>query len=327
MSESKRASDFHFHCHTLSGVNPGPRLIVLGAVHGNETCGTKAIERVLCDIEESRLNITSGMVTFVPITNPLAYHRHQRTGDRNLNRNLYPVENPKDFEDHVANWLCPLLAEHDVLLDLHSTRAQNPAFAMLGPEDNSGNLQAFKHQDEERALALRLGVNRFVDGWLSTYAQGVERRIEQSNDSATALNPLNTDPRYGVGTTEYMRSVGGYSITLECGQHDDPNSPEVGYRAILNTLAHLGITDSPPPEPVTTYEALHMYDVIDRNHAGDTFTQAWASFNPMRKGDLIGIRHNGTKLIAEADGCILFPDAKAEPGNEWFYLAKTVDHI
>ena len=155
MSESKRASDFHFHCHTLSGVKPGPRLIVLGAVHGNETCGTKAIERVLCDIEESRLNITSGMVTFVPITNPLAYHRHQRTGDRNLNRNLYPVENPKDFEDHVANWLCPLLAEHDVLLDLHSTRAQNPAFAMLGPEDNSGNLQAFKHQDEERALALR----------------------------------------------------------------------------------------------------------------------------------------------------------------------------
>ena len=29
-------------------------------------------------------------------------------------------------------------------------------------------------------------------------------------------------------------------------------------------------------------------------------------------------------FVAEADGCILFPDAKAEPGNEWFYLAKTV---
>ena len=27
---------------------------------------------------------------------------------------------PQDFEDHVANWLCPLLAEHEVLLDLHS---------------------------------------------------------------------------------------------------------------------------------------------------------------------------------------------------------------
>lgn len=317
----------HFHFHRYSGLNVGPRVIVLGAVHGNETCGTLAIQRVLKEIEESRLNIAAGTVTFVPITNPLAYQRCERTGDRNLNRNLYPVAQPKDFEDHVANWLCPLLARHDVLLDLHSTRAQNPAFAMLGPEDNTDLLQPFSHQKKERALALRLGVNRFVDGWLSTYAQGVERRIEQSNDSATALNPLNTDPRYGVGTTEYMRSVGGYSITLECGQHDDPNSPEVGYCAILNTLAHLGITDSTPPEPVTTYEALHMYDVIDRNHAGDTFTQAWASFNPLRKGDLIGIRHNGTKLIAEADGCILFPDAKAEPGNEWFYLAKTVDHI
>ncbi len=302
-------------------------MIVLGAVHGNETCGTKAIHRVLEDIDHSRLIIATGMVTLVPITNPLAYHRRERNGDRNLNRNLYPVSQPKDFEDYIANWLCPLLAQHDALLDLHSTRAQNPAFAMLGPEDNSGTLQAFTHQNEERALALRLGVNRFVDGWLSTYARGVERRIQESKNSERTLNPLNTDPRYGVGTTEYMRSVGGYSITLECGQHDDPNSPDVGYRAILNTLAHLGITDSIPPEPVTTYEALHMYDVIDRNHAGDTFMQAWASFNPLRKGDLIGIRQNGTKLIAEADGCILFPDAKAEPGNEWFYLAKTVEHI
>ncbi len=28
------------------GPRPGPRLVVLGAVHGNETCGTRAIERI-----------------------------------------------------------------------------------------------------------------------------------------------------------------------------------------------------------------------------------------------------------------------------------------
>ena len=319
--------NLYFRQSTFTGLKHGTRLIVLGAVHGNETCGTNAIQRVLRDIEDSRLNIDCGIVTFVPITNPLAYHRRERAGDRNLNRNLYPVEQPEDFEDHVANWLCPLLAQHDVLLDLHSTRAQNPAFAMLGPEDNSNSLQPFTHQEKERALALRLGVNRFVDGWLSTYAQGVERRIRQSRMSGNVLNPLNTDPRYGVGTTEYMRSVGGYSITLECGQHDDPHSPDVGYRAILNTLAHLGITEGTPPEPVKTYEALHMYDVFDRDHVDDTFTRAWASFEPLKKGDLIGVRHDGTRLTADADGCILFPDAKAEMGNEWFYLAKTIKHI
>ncbi len=327
MNDTAHPKNLHFHQSTFSGLSAGTRLIVLGAVHGNEICGTKAIQRVIRDIEDSRLGINCGMVTFVPITNPLAYHRRERTGDRNLNRNLYPVEQPKDFEDHIANWLCPLLAQHDVLLDLHSTRAQNPAFAMLGPENNIDALQPFTHQEKERALALRLGVNRFVDGWLSTYAQGVERRIQQARNSSNALNPLNTDPRYGVGTTEYMRSVGGYSITLECGQHDDSNSPEVGYRAILNTLAHLGITEGPAPEPVKKYEALHMYEVVDRNHVGDTFTRAWASFDPLRKGDLIGVRHDGTRLTADANGCILFPDAKAEPGNEWFYLAKTIEHI
>jgi predicted deacylase len=317
----------HLKSVHFAGLKPGPRLIVTGAVHGNETCGTQAINRVLDDIEHQRLNIVAGSVTFVPITNPLAYARRDRAGERNLNRNLYPVAEPKDFEDHVANWLCPLLAKHEVLLDLHSTRAQNPAFAMLGPENNSGTLQPFKHFEKERALAKRLDVHRFVDGWLNTYAKGVERRVKHLGAGGTRSNQLNTDPRYGVGTTEYMRTVGGYAITLECGAHDDPAAPDVGYRAILNTLAFLGISSSPPPAPVEKYEALRMVEVHDKNSEGDTFSRAWASFDPLKKGDLIGTRQDGTRLTAEDDGCILFPDAKALPGNEWFYLTKTIAEI
>ncbi len=316
-----------FKSITYTGQDAGPRLIVTGAVHGNETCGTKAIVRVIDDIDSQRLSIVAGSVTFVPITNPLAYARGERTGDRNLNRNLYPVKAPRDFEDHIANWLCPLLAQHDVLLDLHSTRAQNPPFAMLGPENNTGDLQPFVHYEKERALAKVLGVKRFVDGWLATYARGVDRRVAYAASTGKQLNPLNTDPHYGVGTTEYMRSVGGYSITLECGSHDDPASPEVAYRAILNTLAHLSLIDAPKPSPIAEFEALHMYEVHDRNHADDRFVRTWASFDPLKKGDVIGMRHDGINVVADADGCILFPDAKAEPGNEWFYVAKTLDHI
>jgi uncharacterized protein len=239
-----------------------------------------------------------------------------------LNRNLYPVAEPKDFEDHIANWLCPLLAQHDCLLDLHSTRAKNPAFAMLGPEDNDGSLQPFHHYEQERAMAHHLGVHRFVDGWLATYALGVERRRAHAKATGSTPNPLNTDSRYGVGTTEYMRSTGGYSITLECGQHEAPESPDVGYRAIRNTLAFLGISDEAKPAPVTDIEELHMYEVIDRHHDGDSFAREWASFNKLAKGDLIATRHDGTKLIAEVDGFILFPDHKAKSGGEWFYLAR-----
>jgi predicted deacylase len=311
----------HFKSIQYTGKSPGTRILITGAVHGNETCGTKAINRVIDDIESGKINIVAGHVTFVPITNPLAYAKKERAGDRNLNRNLYPVDAPKDFEDHIANWLCPLMAQHDCLLDLHSTRAKNPAFAMLGPIDNDGELQPFHHYAKERAMAEHLGVNRFVDGWLATYALGVSRRQAEAKLTGEALNPLNTDPRYGVGTTEYMRSTGGYSITLECGQHDAEESPEVGYKAICNTLAFLGISDAPKPPPVNEIEQLHMYEVIDKVHVDDTFSREWASFNRLIKGDVIGTRHDGTKLVAIEDGYIIFPDAKAAPGNEWFYLA------
>jgi predicted deacylase len=139
---------------SFTGLAPGARLIVLGAVHGNETCGTQAIRRVIAEIESGQLGIVAGSVTFVPVTNPLAYARQQRMGDRNLNRNLVPTDTPAEFEDRIANWLCPLLAQHDALLDLHSFHTAGEPFVMLGPEDNSGLLEPFARAAEETALAL-----------------------------------------------------------------------------------------------------------------------------------------------------------------------------
>jgi predicted deacylase len=305
----------HFQSVSFSGPAPGARLIVLGAVHGNETCGQQAIRRVIAEVESGQLSIIAGSVTFVPVTNPLAYARRQRTGDRNLNRNLVPTAAPVEFEDHIANWLCPLLAQHDALLDLHSFHTAGEPFAMLGPEDNSERLEPFERAAEETALALRLGVHRFVDGWLDTYAAGVARRL------AAGASAREADVHYGVGTTEYMRAQGGIAITLECGQHDDPAAPDVAYRAIYNSLAHLRLTTAPAPVAVTETEALRLYQVIDRVHADDTLDRDWASFDRVRAGEIIGTRHEGTPVRADCDGYIVFPNPKAQPGQEWFYLA------
>ena len=310
-----------FYSSTFTGLNPGVKLIVLGAVHGNETCGTQAIQRVMAEIQDGQIHIVAGSVTLVPVTNPLAYARQQRMGDRNLNRNLYPQPTPVDFEDHVANWLCPLLAQHDVLLDLHSFHTAGEPFVMLGPDNNTGTLEPFAQADTEEALALRLGVHRLVDGWLDTYALGVQRRVAHHPAEAEARG-LNTEPRYGVGTTEYMRSVGGCALTLECGQHDDPAAPEVAYRAIYNALAHLGLIAQVAPSPVTNPEALRLYQVIDKVHADDAFSRVWASFDPVAAGELIGVRQDGSEVAANSDGFIVFPNPKALPGQEWFYLAK-----
>lgn len=308
-----------FKSINYTGLESGPRLIITGAVHGNEVCGTQGINRVMAQIDSGELVIRRGSVTFVPVTNPLAYQLQRRSGDRNLNRNLFPKEAPQDFEDQIANWLCPLLASHDVLLDLHSFNAQSEPFCMVGPRNNEGTLQPFRHADKERALARRLGVRRFVDGWLATYGQGVQRRMKGSDASQ-----LQMVLRYGVGTTEYMRSQGGWALTLECGQHADPAAPGVAYQAIMNTLAHLELIDAPQPEPIALdeMEYLSMVAVHDRLDAADQFSRTWASFTPVAKGELIGTRADGTPVTAEFDGKILFPDVNAAPNSEWYYMTR-----
>ena len=273
----------------------GPSLIITGAIHGNETCGTEAITRVMADLDSGALTLRSGRVTFVPIANPLAYARRTRNGDRNLNRKLFPTAHPQDFEDHVANWLCPLLAQHDVLLDLHSFNAPGEPFVMVGPRNNTGALEPFQHEQAERALARHLGVRRFVEGWLRTYGDGVRRRLGDESQLETVL-------RYGMGTSEYMRSTGGYALTLECGQHQDPQARTVAYRAILNTLAFLGMTDGTPPAPVASQamEALTMVAVVDKISADDVFSKPLAQLRRCRHGRPnrhAGRRHAGAGRV------------------------------
>lgn len=308
----------HLRVHRFAALEPGARLIVTGAVHGNETAGTRGIERVVREIERGEIDIVRGMVSFVPVCNPLAYRHQRRTGERNLNRRLLPTAAPKEYEDRIANVLCPLLAEHEVLLDLHSFRSPGQPFVLRGPADNTGPLEPFAHEAAEARLAAHVGVQRVVDGWLDAYAHGVaERRARRLTPGA-----VNEDPAYGIGTTEYMRSAGGYAVTLECGQHEDPAAPGVAYQAIRQVLALLRIADLPLDTPAPDLECLTLARVIDRHAEGDRFVKTWTSFDALAEGELIALRADGTEVRAPAAGYIVFPDHAALPGHEWFYLGQ-----
>jgi predicted deacylase len=312
----------HLRIHHFAALESGPRLIVTGAVHGNEVAGTRGIEQALAAIESGEIPIVRGLVTFVPIANPLAYAKRQRFGERNLNRRLRPTPDPKDNEDRIANVLCPLLAQHDVLLDLHSFRSPGQPFALRGPANNEGSLERFARADQESRLCAHLGVRRVVDGWMDAYATGVMQRRRRG------LTPgaVNEDPAYGIGTTEYMRSAGGYAVTLECGQHEDPSGPGVALHAIRQTLALLGIADVPLSPPPDRFECLTLAAVIDRHATGDQFVKSWTSFDPLTEGELIARRADGQEVRATEAGYIVFPDHAALPGNEWFYFARPSLH-
>ena len=153
---------------------------------------------------------------------------------------------------------------------------------------------------------------------MQAYALGVGRRQSRSAQP----DPRLLDVDYGIGTTEYMRRTGGYGVTLECGQHQDPNAPEVAARAIRQTLALTGLIDAPLEAARQDFQVLQLLDVIDREDTADRFVRPWASFDAVRAGEVIGHRASGAAVTVGADGFIVFPNPNALPGAEWFYFAE-----
>ncbi len=318
MSEQQPPAPDLLRIHGFTSLEPGPRLIVLGGVHGDETCGTVGIERTLAELDSGALQLLRGELTLVPVANPLARRLMRREGERNLNRLFKPTpagQVPADYEARITDLLCPLLERHDVLLDLHSFQSAGEAFAMIGPRDNAGTLEPFARAFEEGQLALHMGTSRVVEGWLDIYAAGLAQRAGGRPADEAAL-------AFGWGTNEYMRSRGGYGVTLECGQHQDPAAPTVAHRAIHAALRLLGmIAADPRAEPPAAPALLRLVSVTDRDSEDDQFVREWATFDPVAKGEPIGVRADGSVLAAERDGFIVFPNSAALPGTEWFYFA------
>ena len=158
------------------------------------------------------------------------------------------------------------------------------------------------------ALARALGAQQVVEGWLEVYDRAAGLRGELPDDE-------------GIGTNEYMRSQGGYAVTIECGQHEDPEAIDVATRAIHGALAHLELAHVPAP-PRFAGPAARLKDVVLRESPADRLAQDWHSFDAVQAGDVIAHRADGTPVAAPYDGCVLFPHPEAEVGQELFYLAE-----
>lgn len=306
----------------FNALQPGPRLLIMGGVHGNETAGPTAIREILAEFDAGKRRIHRGVLTFVPVANPVAWAGQRREGDRNLNRDFRPSISPENAEDRIANRLAPILAQHDFLVDLHTFSAPGEAFVFFGPENNDNELEPFQRAAAEERLAQAIGLKRMVYGWLNAYAKGVRRR-------------QNGSIAYGVGTTEYMRAHGGCAVTVECGQHLDPDAPAVARQAIDNTLRLLdigGLPDAAPssaPAPASaaedasrSIELIELHDVFDRNSTDDHFVREWRSFDRVAVGEAIARRADGQVLSAPEDGYVVFPNPGTPPGREWFYFAR-----
>lgn len=72
--------------HTFSSNIPGHKVLILGAVHGDEIAGTIAQQEIISEIKQNKLSLKSGEVTFIPTVNEAA----QKADTRSLSPFLSP---------------------------------------------------------------------------------------------------------------------------------------------------------------------------------------------------------------------------------------------
>jgi predicted deacylase len=109
---------------SIKGEQPGKKLLILGAIHGNETCGTYAIQEIIQKINEHKIIIKRGSISCIPICNPKAYKAGQRYIEKNLNRTITYHKNPLWYEDLLANEIIKQIKKCDYILDLHSMQSK-----------------------------------------------------------------------------------------------------------------------------------------------------------------------------------------------------------
>ena len=136
--------------YTLRGALPGPNVVIVGSIHGNERCGGELLP-VLSTIE-----LLSGTLTLL-LGNPRAFAQNVRYTEYDLNRmflseDCYTSAQKTSYEYQRAQEIKNVLHSSDILLDIHaSTSPVSPPFIIC---EQSG-----------LALARRLPMKRVVTGF------------------------------------------------------------------------------------------------------------------------------------------------------------------
>jgi len=289
------------------GVLPGPRLICLGGLHGNEPAGVLALRRVLATLHESNAPFRGQIVAIAG--NLRALRAGRRFLRRDLNRGWSPrgmqrVEDSAEApaEDGEQAELIGVLRKElegdrsEIrVIDLHTTSADSPPFLTLA--DTIRN----------RAFARRIGLPLVL---------GIEEQIDGA-------------------LLEVITAAGPVTLGIEAGQHDDPVSVDHHERAVWMALIAGGhIAEGDFPETRAMREALraawrHLPPVFAVRYrkpvtGGDGFTMrpGYLNFQRISGGEVVGHDRDGP-VTAPEDGRIFLP-LYQDQGDDGFFVVRDV---
>ncbi|MFQ5502498.1 MAG: succinylglutamate desuccinylase/aspartoacylase family protein [Phycisphaerae bacterium] len=292
------------------GERPGPSIVVVGGIHGNEDAGILALKRVFKTLEKIRPTFSGQLVGIAG--NLTALQRGERFISEDLNRawtpdrvarikraDPNPLEQIEDIEMHGL--LTALEAAFDsargpvYFLDLHTSSAPGAPFVLLG--DTLRN----------RRFALKFPVPVIL---------GLEEQID------------------GV-LLEYVNSLGHIALGFEAGQHDAPESIDYFEAALWIALIEAGAIDANHvPEAHTARERLtrsvdHLPSVLEIRYRhgiepddGFTMRPGFTNFKVVRAGDVLASDEEG-EVRARCHGRVLLPLYQGQ-GNDGFFIAREV---
>ena len=248
---------------TIKGKAPGPKLLILGGVHGDEFESMWAIRRLKEALDPGDLR---GSVTLVPVVNEAAYWRGQRTAEDGLDlARTCPGREDGTITERVAHAVSAMIREADYLIDLHSGGLISRFYPTVGYmlHSDAGVLET----QREMARAFNMPIV-----W-GTYAGHDGRTLSIARD---ACIPAIYSEWMGAG---------------DC----DPEGVEQYYEGCLNVMGVLGMIerDQPPSRIRHTVED-------DREGAGHIqlnypspfsgFFEPWVELmDRVEPGDVFGV--------------------------------------
>lgn len=293
------------------GSRPGPTLVVVAGIHGNEPAGVEAAHRVLQGLPSGgefrgELTILAG--------NTRALRDGVRFLEKDLNRLWWEDrvramgragvelgDAPEDREQkELLDQLLPLMGTADpehprIFLDLHTF--SSPGSAFLIGSDTAGNRE-FAHRLH---LPLIVGLQQAIGGAL----------------------------------TEFMLPYFDVSFAVEGGFHDAPEA-RLHHEAILWTaLVAAGMIeasavphweelraalveeagDNPPVSEIVYH---HRIDEAD----GFRMREGFQTFQPVSQGDPLADDRNGP-VLAPCDGVLLMPLYQAL-GDDGYFIGREI---
>lgn len=290
------------YAHHFDSGKPGPHAAITALVHGNEVCGAHALDLLL----REKFRPAIGKLTLI-FCNVAAYLRFNpdepatsRFVDEDMNRvwstNVLDGER-RSVELNRAREIEPLIAEIDLLLDLHSMQQPSPPLMLSGPLAKG------------REFAARIGVPTTVVADEGHKAGVRMRDYGGFADPASEKNAL----------------------LVECGQHWEQSSRAVAIETMLRFLNAIGQADArllaqhgidarPPAQ-----RFVEVTDAITIESDAFQFVQPYTGLECIpAKGTVIA--HDGAKPIATPyDDCVLImPTKRLKPGQTAVRLGRYI---